>query len=117
MPEFRDADRVKWRVRRLWWPLLGPMDMASWGSSTFGVVMFVIALPMILAWPFWLLLKFCGVPWKVVTERDGDEVAREKVRGWRASGKRIDELVAEIGAKDDGGGGAKATGREAPSLH
>ena len=35
------------------------------------------------------------MPWKVVTERDGDEVAREKVKGWRASGRRIQEIVAE----------------------
>ncbi|CAN5420194.1 hypothetical protein BH11ACT7_BH11ACT7_19650 [soil metagenome] len=117
MPEFRDAEKVKWRVRRLWWPLLGAMDMASGGSSTLGLVLFVIAIPMILAWPFWLLLKFCGVSWKVVTERDGEEVAREKVSGWRASGRRIEEIVADIRARADGDGGVEMTGVEAPSLH
>ena len=115
MPEFRDADNVKWRVRRLWWPLLGPMDMASSGTSVFGLVMFVLALPMLLSWPFWFAAKFCGAPWKVVTERDGDEIAREKVTGWRASGLRVQEIVAEIrGTGDDS---ATATGTEAPSLH
>jgi hypothetical protein len=105
MPEFRDADGVKWRVRRAQWPLLGAMDMASWGSSTFGIVMFLLALPVLLAWPLWLLAKLCGMPWKVVTERDGEEVGREKVKGWRASGRRIDEIVAEkkVAAVDDGG--------------
>ncbi|MDY7000078.1 MAG: hypothetical protein SW019_26110 [Actinomycetota bacterium] len=106
MPEFRDPDGVTWRVRRAHWPLLGALDMASQGSSTFGVVMFLLALPLLAAWPFWLLAKLCGVPWKVVTERDGAEVAREKVKGWRASGRRITELVAEkkgAGSGDDRG--------------
>ncbi|GFM18336.1 MULTISPECIES: hypothetical protein [Mycobacteriaceae] len=94
-PEFRDSDGVTWRVRRAQWPLLGAIDMASHGSSTFGVVLFLLALPLLAAWPIWLLAKLCGVPWKVVTERDGDEVAREKVKGWRASGRRIQEIVAE----------------------
>lgn len=95
VPEFRDSDGVTWRVRRAQWPLLDALDMASYGSSTFGVVLFLLALPLLAAWPIWLLAKLCGVPWKVVTERDGDEVAREKVKGWRASGRRIQEIVAE----------------------
>ena len=82
-------------MRRAQWPLLYALDMASYGSSTFGVVMFLLALPLLAAWPIWLLAKLCGVPWKVVTERDGDDVAREKVKGWRASGRRIQEIVAE----------------------
>ncbi|MDF2823614.1 MAG: hypothetical protein K0R68_1022 [Mycobacterium sp.] len=72
------------------------MDMASWGTSAFGVIMFLLALPVLLAWPFWLLAKLCGMPWKVVTEREGEEVGREKVKGWRASGRRIDEIVAGL---------------------
>jgi hypothetical protein len=96
VPEFRDAEDVKWSVRRRWWPLLGPLDMASSGSSGLGVVLFVIALPVLLVWPIWFAAKLCGAPWKVVTERDGQEVSLEKVRGWRASGRRIDELVTEL---------------------
>jgi hypothetical protein len=115
VPEFRDADNVTWSVRRLWWPLLGPLDMASSGTSAFGVVMFLLALPMLLCWPFWFVAKFCGAPWKVVTERDGDEIAREKVTGWRASGRRVDEIVAEI--RDAGDDSATQTGTEAPPLH
>lgn len=117
MPEFRDADKVKWSVRRRWWPLLGPLDMASSGTSTFGVVMFLLALPALLTWPLWFIAKLCGVPWKVVTERDGDEVSTEKVKGWRASGQRIEEIVAEIRSKGDNDGDAQPTGREAPALH
>lgn len=96
MPHIKGADGVRWSVRRHWMPLLHYLDMASWGNSTFGAVMFVLALPFILAWPFWLLAKFCGVPWKVVVKRDDDEVAVEKITGWRASGRRIDEIVRGV---------------------
>ncbi|MGE2728020.1 hypothetical protein ACQI4F_00950 [Mycolicibacterium vaccae] len=96
MPKFKDADGVRWSVRRHWAPLLEYLDMTSWGSGWFGVLMFVIALPLILAWPFWLLAKFCGVPWKVVVKRGGEEIVEEKVAGWRASGLRIDEIVHGI---------------------
>jgi len=94
--------------------------MASSGTSVFGVVMFLLALPMLLCWPFWFVAKFCGAPWKVVTERDGEEVAREKVTGWRASGRRVNEIVAGLrGAQDDGAEASaiEATGTEAPPLH
>ncbi|MCK0175382.1 MULTISPECIES: hypothetical protein [Mycobacteriaceae] len=94
MPHFKDAEGVRWSVRRRWMPLIDHLDdMVSWGSGWFGVLMFVIALPFVLAWPFWLLGKFVGVPWKVVVRRDGDDFAEEKIKGWRASGERVDEIV------------------------
>jgi hypothetical protein len=98
VPSFKDADGVRWSVRRRWWPLLGALDMASWGDSVFGVIMFLLALPVILTWPLWMLAKLCGVPWKIAVHRDGDEVRTEKVSGWRASKARIDEICAEIRA-------------------
>lgn len=96
MPELKDADGVRWRVRRRWMPLLDYLDMLNWGTNWFGVLMFVVALPFLLAWPFWALGKLCGVPWQVVVTRDGDEVATEKVKGWRASGRRIEEIAHGI---------------------
>ncbi|UXA20141.1 hypothetical protein [Mycobacterium sp. SMC-4] len=96
MPQFKDADGVRWSVRRRWMPLLTYLDMASWGINWFGVLMFLIALPFLLAWPFWLLAKLVGVPWKIVVRSDGEDVAVEKVKGWRASGRRIDEIVHGI---------------------
>ncbi|MGE2836812.1 hypothetical protein [Mycobacterium sp. SMC-4] len=93
MPHFKDADGVRWSVRRHWMPLLNYLDMASWGTSWFGVLMFVIALPFLVAWPFWLLAKLFGVPWKVVIKRADEEIAVEKVAGWRASGRRIEEIT------------------------
>lgn len=97
MPEFRDADGVKWRIHRRWWSLWSLLDTVSIsGNGTFGAFVFVLALPVLALWPFWLLAKFCGAPWKVVTERDGEEFGVEKVRGWRASGRRIKEIAAGL---------------------
>ena len=103
MPEFRDADGVKWRVRRRWWSLWSLLDTVGIsGNGTFGAIVFVLALPILAMWPLWLLAKFCGVPWHVVTERDDDEVSSEKVRGWRASGRRVAEITAGLREhKDD----------------
>lgn len=70
--------------------------MAVTGSGWFGAVMFLIALPFLLAWPFWLLAKLVGVPWKVVVRRAGEDVAVEKIAGWRASGRRIAEITDGI---------------------
>lgn len=28
--------------------------------------------------------ELCGAPWKVVVTRDGEDVAEEKIEGWRA---------------------------------
>lgn len=84
---------MRWRVRRRWMPLLDYLDMLNWGANWFGLVMFVVALPFLAAWPFWALGKLCGVPWKIVVTRDGEDVAEEKVKGWRASGLRIAEIV------------------------
>ncbi|WP_245234149.1 hypothetical protein [Mycobacterium sp. PS03-16] len=96
MPDVKDPDGVRWRVHRRWMPLLDYLDMASWGTNWFGVVMFVLALPFLVAWPFWALGKLVGVPWKVVVTRDGDEVAEEKIKGWRDSGRRIAEIAHGI---------------------
>jgi hypothetical protein len=102
VPEFRDADGVKWRVHRRWWSLWSLLDtIGISGNGTFGAIVFVLALPILAMWPLWLLAKFCGVPWQVVTERDDDEVSSEKVRGWRASGRRIAEITAGLRELED----------------
>ncbi|OBF21940.1 hypothetical protein [Mycobacterium sp. ACS4331] len=96
MPKVTDADGVRWSVRRQWMPLLEHLNMASLGTDWFGMLNFVVALPFILAWPFWLLAKLFGVPWRVLVKRDGEEVTVEKVAGWRASGRRIEEIAHGI---------------------
>lgn len=89
-----DPEGVTWTVRRWWWKTV-PWET---GFATLDMIIFLIVLPFMVMWPFWLLAKWCGVPWTVLVERDGTEISREPVRGWRASGRRIDELAARAEA-------------------
>lgn len=84
-------DGVEWTVRRWWWKTL-PYET---GFATLDALIFVIVLPFMLMWPFWLLAKWLGASWTILVERDGKQVAREHVRGWGASGRRIAELAAQ----------------------
>lgn len=90
-----DPEGVEWVVRRWWWRTI-PWES---GFATLDTIIFLIVLPFMLMWPFWLAAKWLGASWTVLTERDGKEVAREQVRGWDASGRRIAELaeLAEAG--------------------
>ncbi len=83
-----DADGVTWSVRRWWW------KTAPWetGFATLDMIIFLIVLPFMLMWPIWLSAKWLGVPWTIVIERDGTKVHQEQVRGWRESGRRVEEL-------------------------
>ncbi len=69
------------------------------GFQTVDAVIFLIVLPSMLMWPLWLMAKWLGVPWTIIIERDGSEVGREQVRGWRRSRGRVQELsrAAEAG--------------------
>jgi hypothetical protein len=69
------------------------------GIDLLDVLIFLVVLPFMLAWPFWLASKWLGARWSVVIERDGTKVGEEKVRGWRRSGERIQEIArrAEAG--------------------
>ncbi|KUH97878.1 hypothetical protein AU190_21820 [Mycolicibacterium acapulense] len=81
-------------VRRWWWRTI-PWET---GFSTLDAVIFLLVLPFMVMWPFWLLLKWLGVSWKIVIERDGERIGRERVRGWRRSGERIYEIAASVQA-------------------
>ncbi|MDZ4267805.1 MAG: hypothetical protein U1D00_19290 [Mycobacterium sp.] len=91
-----DPENVSWRVRRWWWT---PIPWET-GFATLDMLILLIMLPFMVTWPLWLLAKWLGVSWTIVIERDGTEVGRERVRGWRASGQRMRELAesAEAGA-------------------
>lgn len=89
MEKVEDSDGVQWRIRRWWWKTV-PWET---GFATLDAMILLIVLPFMLMWPFWLAAKWCGVSWTVLVECDGSEVARERVRGWRASGQRIAELA------------------------
>ncbi|MFV9636403.1 hypothetical protein [Mycobacterium neumannii] len=81
-------------VRRWWWRTI-PWET---GFSTLDAFIFLLVLPFMVMWPFWLLLKWLGVSWKIVIERDGERIGRERVRGWRRSGERIYEIAASVQA-------------------
>ncbi|OBB33109.1 hypothetical protein A5792_11880 [Mycolicibacterium peregrinum] len=61
-----------------------------------GAIFAIISLLVLLAWPFWFVAKFLGVPWKIVIERAGRELGTERVRGWRASARRMDQIRQSI---------------------
>ncbi|SEQ32100.1 hypothetical protein SAMN04488583_2323 [Mycobacterium sp. 88mf] len=84
---------VNWTVRRKW--MYGP-DTAGDSDGVIGTVFTAVVLLVFLAWPFWFVAKFLGVPWTIVIERDGREVGTERVKGWRASERRMDEIRRNI---------------------
>jgi hypothetical protein len=53
--------------------------------------------------PFWELAKFCGVRWVITVERNGHQVGRELVRGWRNSKRRINEIALDVTTGPRGG--------------
>ncbi|MBX8687365.1 hypothetical protein GO011_07955 [Mycobacterium sp. 20091114027_K0903767] len=65
-----------------------------------------ILLPIFLAWPVWFVAKFLGFPWKIVVRKDDREVRTEKVRGWKASRRRVAQIAAEL---EHSGGSDSAT--------
>lgn len=77
-------------MRRRWWPFPGVFDL------TFDLVGVLVALPFLVLWPFWLATKWLGARWTLVVERDGTEVSREQIRGWRRSQERIAQVALEI---------------------
>lgn len=81
-------------VRRWWWRTI-PWET---GFATLDGLILLIALPFMVMWPIWLLLKWCGVSWTILIERGGERIGREHVRGWRRSGERICEIAASAQA-------------------
>lgn len=84
-----DPDGVSWSVRRWWWKTI-PWET---GFATLDMLIFLIVLPFMVMWPFWLLSKCLGASWTIIIARDGTEVGREKVTGWKRSGTRIEEIA------------------------
>jgi hypothetical protein len=90
-----DPDGAQWSVRRWWFKSIPGQS----GIEFLDFIIFFIALPLMVAWPFWLMSKWLGARWSIVIERDGTKMGEEKVRGWRRSGERIQEIArsAEAG--------------------
>ncbi len=92
MARVTDPDGVRWNVRRWWWQTI-PWET---GFATLDALIFLLVLPFMLMWPFWLLAKWCGVPWTVQILRDGTEVGRERVKGWKQSRARVDQIARSL---------------------
>ena len=90
MAKVVDPSGVQWWVRRKWYS----PNVGDTGFEFLDMLIFIVMLPFLVAWPFWLVAKWLGVPWLIVIERDGKEVGREHVRGWRRSRARVEELTA-----------------------
>jgi hypothetical protein len=86
-----------WSVHRDWWPF--PGDLLDF-TDLFEIA---IGLLFVVLWPFWLLAKLLGVRWVIVIERDGNEVERELVRGWRKAKVRVNEVALQIASGDRSG--------------
>jgi len=84
-----DHNGTVWSIRRRWWSFPGALDLLGWVGDLIGVLFIVL-------WPFWLLGKFCGVRWVITINRDGERVGRERVRGWKNSKLRMEEIAQEV---------------------
>lgn len=85
---------VVWTVRRKW---MEAPDTWTDSDGIVGTILSVILFLCLLAWPCWFAAKFLGVSsWTILIERGGTEVGTERVRGWRASGRRMDEIRHSI---------------------
>ncbi|MET0456650.1 MAG: hypothetical protein ABW137_32850 [Mycobacterium sp.] len=90
-----DPSGIQWNLKRRWWPFWDVADLLDLGDF-FGWLGLLLAAPFLLVWPFWLLSKALGARWRIVIERDHEEVDTELVRGWRRSTARINDLALEI---------------------
>jgi hypothetical protein len=99
MQRFRDAEGVRWSVRRVWWAF-GDIEYAptEWGILFW--ISFVWTACQLIAWPIWLVVKVVGLsPWTIHVRRKGKIVQSEKVKGFGASRRRIVELADELRAR------------------
>jgi hypothetical protein len=97
MVRVTDPSGLKWSVSRKWWDLL-KLESPAFDGTPMETVQMFIQLPLMVMWPFWLAAKWLGVPWTIVIKRNGKQVGREKVRGWRSSGARVDEIARQAAA-------------------
>ncbi|MEU0496539.1 hypothetical protein [Mycobacterium sp. NPDC006124] len=92
----RDAEGVRWTVRRSWWPF----GEGLWSSDDAGPLFWIAALYtvfVVIGWPVWLVAKLTNLsPWTIKIRRRGKVVRSEKVKGLAASRRRMVELVEEL---------------------
>jgi hypothetical protein len=120
--EVTDPSGVQWSVHRAW-PDLGSWLEEDRGTYNTGSLLGDLLAPVlvflmrfivfpIVGWPFWFIAHWLGLRWVIVIERDGKEVAEEKVRGRNKSGRRIQEIAesAAAGTLQQSLGSPPATG-------
>lgn len=77
-----DGTGAEWTIGRRFYPVL----VDDQGAPEVFFLWIVL-------WPVWFLAHGFGWPWMVDVTRDGEFVSEEKVRGWRRSGRRIQDLA------------------------
>jgi hypothetical protein len=93
MAEVTDPSGVGWEVRRRrTYDLTG---LETGGAVDVGFIFLVLVGGW---WPFWFIAHWLGLRWRIVVKRDGEEVHEEWVRGWRKSGRRIQEIAESVTA-------------------
>jgi hypothetical protein len=84
-----DSRGVQWSVRRR--RTFDLTDLPAGGmDESAGLLIIVLIAGW---WPFWFIAHWLGLRWRILIERDGEEVHEEWVRGWRKSGQRIREII------------------------
>jgi hypothetical protein len=91
MAEVTDPNGVRWSVRRRRW--YSPFDLPSYDSGDGGTGVVIVILLVGGWWPFWFIAHWVGLRWRIVIKRDDEEVGEERVRGWRKSRQRIQEIT------------------------
>jgi DivIVA domain-containing protein len=92
MVKVLDPDGVPWTVYRRWFP---NWKLHSFGNPDPGEIgAYLLAV----LWPPWFIAKWLGVPWVILIERNGSEIGDERVRGWRESQRRIQEIAESAAA-------------------
>ena len=94
----RDAEGVRWTVRRAWWPF-GEGLWSSADSGFFFWVGILYTVFVMIGWPIWVSAKLLNLsPWTINVRRKGKVVRSEKVKGLAASRRRMVELADELRA-------------------
>lgn len=95
---FRDAEGVRWSVRRVWWPF-GEVTGTSGDTGIFFWIGVLFIVFVVVGWPIWLIAKLLKLsPWTIKVRRKGKVVRSEQVKGLAASRRRMADIRDELQA-------------------